>query len=106
MDDRTKILPYYLSPGDAHHSVVVIGSFMIVDGVKINVQRETAYKLVNTAQQIRKAFTLAWTYESIYYELRDGYWQGAFYNGVSSEAEYGLRKETCCKMTVHMANYE
>jgi hypothetical protein len=79
---------YDLGTGAAHQSAAVVSGFTIVDGVKIEVQQETAYKLVNAAQQIQQAFTLAWTHEGVRYEFQDGYWQGAFYNGVRSEPEY------------------
>lgn len=77
-----------LSAGLKHESASIVTGSTLVDGIKISAQQRTEYKMVNGAENIKQALTFSWTHDGAYYELHDGFWQTAFYNGVRSEPEF------------------
>lgn len=77
-----------LSAGSKYELASGIGGFTLVDGIKISVQQRTEYKMVNVAENTKQVLTFSWTHDGAHYELHDGFWQTAFYNGVRSEPDF------------------
>ncbi len=71
-----------------HESYSLLSGSTRIDGVEIMVKQETEYTLINTVAQNKESFTLSWGQENNQYELREGYWQAVFRDGVRIEDDF------------------
>ncbi len=71
-----------------HESYSVLSGTTRLDALEITVKQETEYTLIDTVEQHRETFTLAWGQDNNQYELREGYWQAVFRDGVRIEDDF------------------
>lgn len=85
--------------GEAHQVYSVVNGSTTVDHVVIAVREETEYRLLNTSQQVKQAFSLAWVQGDDRYQLQDGYVQYTLRAGLPVEPDFWRAQGTLLKNT-------